>query len=363
MTVDSTTTDLTKSKTNELTYPIKPDPINGALTFIASGVYLVRMPMDLGLDHINIYLLEDVDGWYVVDTGLATQEVKTIWNKIVNELLFELPIKGLICTHFHYDHASLAPWMMRKFNIPLYMSAGEYLWMRVLADSKTERVSSQLQPFYLTHGVPQDLIDNILSMVESDPLSSIYPSTYNRVREGDVFEIKGRKWQVIMGEGHSPEHICLWSAEDDLLICGDQLLPEISSSVFVNEIEPNANPLKGWLASLEKLQALPKNTLVLPSHGGVFLGLHQRAKIIHSLHQKRLAQLRDVLETQGQCNLYQLMRALFKREMNSMNSMLALGETAAHVNYLLLDKKLKKQHSKDDGTIIYSLSCPSESNI
>lgn len=352
MTVKRSAPKYIKSQVSELSYPMA-SPSDGEPALVAPGVYLVRMPMDLGLDHINIYLLEDFDGWYVVDTGLATPTVKNIWRDIVNEWLDEKPLKGLICTHFHYDHASLASWMMKTFDIPLYMSAGEYFLMRTLADSKAKRVSTYLKPFYRQQGVPEDLIDNILSLIESDPLSSIYAPSYCRVREGDVFQIGGREWQILMGEGHSPEHVCLYSETDGLLIAGDQLLPEISSSVFVNEIEPQADPLRGWLASLTKLNSLPSDTMVLPAHGGVFLGLHQRTDAIYTLHQKRLTQTLDVVQTKGACHLYDIMRNVFTRKMSAMDTMLALGETAAHVNYLHFEKKLERQFSTDGGVITY----------
>lgn len=343
------------SQEQEFRY-ILASPEFGALVPVSDGIYSLRMPMDLGLDHINVYLLEDNDGWYVIDTGLASDRVRDIWTHIVTECLANKPLKGVICTHFHYDHASLADWLMNTFDIPLYMTSGEYLWMRTLAESRQKRVKETLKPFYLSHGVPSEIIDKILVMVEHDALSALYPPKYCRVRDGDVFTIGGRSWQVMIGEGHSPEHICLYDAQERLLIAGDQLLPDISSSIFVNEIEPDADPLRGWLASLNKLSALPTETQVLPSHGGMFVGIQPRTKELHGLHQKRLNRLLDVLKDKGDCTLYQLMRSLFSREMNAMNTMLALGETAAHINYLLYEKKLEKQISAENSGITYRLT-------
>ena len=36
---------------------------------IAEGILWFRLPMPIALDHINIYLLEDNDGWVLIDTG------------------------------------------------------------------------------------------------------------------------------------------------------------------------------------------------------------------------------------------------------------------------------------------------------
>ena len=46
------------------------NPVPGVPEKIADGVYWLRIPMPISLDHINIWLLEDDEGWTVVDTCL-----------------------------------------------------------------------------------------------------------------------------------------------------------------------------------------------------------------------------------------------------------------------------------------------------
>ena len=99
------------------------------------------------------------------------------------------------------------------------------------------------------------------------------PDAYHRLEDGDTFQMAGHDWQVIMGNGHSPEHSCLFCAELNVLISGDQLLPRISSNVSVFPTEPAADPLKDWLDSCAKLKAaLPDDVLVLPAHNEPFTG-------------------------------------------------------------------------------------------
>ena len=98
-----------------------------------------------------------------------------------------------------------------------------------------------------------------------------------RLRDGETLQIGKHAWQVIVGRGHSPEHACLYCPALKLLISGDQVLPRISSNVSVYPTEPDADPMADWLASLDKLQALvPDDVLVLPSHNECFRGLHAR---------------------------------------------------------------------------------------
>ena len=54
----------------EYPYPAHTDP--GTTIEVAEGVRSLTIPMGGALNHNNLYLLEDTDGWLVVDTGLAT---------------------------------------------------------------------------------------------------------------------------------------------------------------------------------------------------------------------------------------------------------------------------------------------------
>ena len=330
-----------------LEYPYPAPTPDAAVQQVAPGVLWARMPMPMALNHINVYLLEDDDGWYAVDTGLHLEEVKQLWQTLVDTQLKGKPLKGLICTHFHYDHAGLAPWLTQTFDIPLYMSFGEYFFMRSVGVQRNPGMVGQLASFYQRGGVPQQEIAGIISAVEKDPFIGHFPNTFNRLREGQRLAIGSRNWQVVIGEGHSPEHACLWCEQDALLIAGDQLLPEISSNVLVNEIEPNANPLALWLKTLERLERFPAETLVLPAHGPVFRGIKARSRALIEHHQTHLALLESASE--AGLNLWQAMHVMFTRQLNArklgaVEKMLALGETQAHLNYLCQAARLQNNN-------------------
>ena len=52
-----------------LDYPFEPPTPDGSHVEIAPGLLWLRMPMPMQLDHINVYLLRDGEGWALVDTG------------------------------------------------------------------------------------------------------------------------------------------------------------------------------------------------------------------------------------------------------------------------------------------------------
>ena len=97
-----------------------------------------------------------------------------------------------------------------------------------------------------------------------------------------------RLWEVVTGNGHSPEHACLLDRERGVLLAGDQVLPRISSNVSLGVSEPEGDPLGDWLASIAKLRGLPDDLLVLPGHGEPFTGLHVRLDQLDAEHAERL---------------------------------------------------------------------------
>ncbi|ARD46110.1 MBL fold metallo-hydrolase [Colwellia sp. PAMC 21821] len=336
-----------------LEYPITPPQADGSVVEIADGLLWLRMPMPMALDHINVYLLQDDDGWYILDTGLNTETTRQLWLTVIEKHCKSKAIKGVICTHFHYDHSGLATWLTQTFNVPLYMTYGEFYMIKTISSGLASLGNDHQLDFYHRSGLPRKDVDAMLNSCRKDPFIKLCPPSFTRLREGDVLTIGKRRWQIVIGEGHSPEHACLYCAEDKLLLAGDQLLPHISSNILVTEMEPQGQPLKYWLSSLEKLQTLDPNTLVLPAHGPVFREMHLRAKQLIQHHLEQLDILRAFALQVTEFNAYQAMKHLFKRSLSPIESMMALGETLAHLNWLESNGDLFCQRTNDTGINSY----------
>ncbi|GAA0796175.1 MBL fold metallo-hydrolase [Marinobacterium sediminicola] len=330
-----------------LEYPHQPPQDSGEVVEVADGVYWARIAMPMALDHINVYLLADDDGWYLVDTGLNTQASRDSWQALSERHFSGKPLKGIICTHFHYDHAGLASWLMKEFSAPLYMTHGEYFTMRALASSDTTIKEDSQREFFLRTGMPLERFERMLGSHRRDPFIPEFPASFIRLRDGDELTIKGRQWRVVVGEGHSPEHACLYAEDDRILLAGDQVLPGISSNVLVSDVEPEADPLKLWMSSLDRLKTLAEDTLVLPAHGLVFRGLHTRVDQLHAHHQRQLDVLMGPARQGESFTAWEAMSWLFTRELNSIELMLAQGETLAHLNYLCRTGQLLRQRGED----------------
>ncbi|NUQ50325.1 MAG: MBL fold metallo-hydrolase [Phycisphaerae bacterium] len=340
---------------DRIAFPFAPPQPDGELVTLAPGVFWARMPMPMQLDHINVYLLRDGDGWFIVDTGLNLPTSRALWETIVERHFDGLPLKGVICTHFHYDHAGLSAWLTERFDAPLYMTYGEYFTMRTLAGPPPEPLPDSLLRFYLRAGMPRKRVEEMFAKLRRDPFMPPHPRAFNRLREGQVLTIGGRDWRVVIGEGHSPEHACLYCAADRLLIAGDQLLPRITSNVLVSDIEPEANPLKLWLDSLDRLALLAPETLVLPSHERVFSGLLPRVAELHAHHRLQFDVVRNHLCDTGAATAFETKARLFPRSLSAVEDMMALGETIAHLSWLRYAGEVRRVLD-DDGLYRFSLA-------
>ncbi len=341
-----------------LDYPLVAPATDGSVVEVAPGILWARMPMPMALDHINIYLLRGSEGWTLIDTGLHTDMARERWEYIAANHLQGLPIVRLVCTHMHYDHAGLASWLCERFGIPLYMTHGEYFMMRALAEPMPDPLPQAHAEFYQRAGMPQERVDRMWRAMRKDPFMPPQPHSFTRLRGGDDIELGGRTWRVVIGEGHSPEHACLYCAQDEILIAGDQLLPRISSNVLVTGLEPEANPLQLWLESLARLEKLAPGTLVLPSHERVFRGLHARTQELREHHQHQFVLLRAHLTAHASCSAFEAMLHLFPRLRGPVDDMLALGETIAHLSWLRYEGVLRRVLD-EDGVYRFALADPS----
>jgi len=158
------------------------------------------------------------------------------------------------------------------------------------------------------------------------------PTHYQRLFGGDRIAIGGHRWQVRIGFGHSPEHAALYCAELGVLISGDMLLPKISTNVSVFAVTPLADSLGDYLQSIDRYRELPPETLVLPSHGLPFHGIENRVDALHAHHQERLQVLEEHCNTPR--NAAELLITLFPRDLDTHQTMFAMGEAIAHLNRL-----------------------------
>ena len=333
-----------------LTYPVKTTPEPGKAVQIQPGIYWIRLPIPFELDHINVWLLEDGDGYTLVDTGIYSNRTREAWQQIFEEVLKDRPIKRIVVTHFHPDHFGLARWLCERTGAEYVTSEETIERTSFLLDKADHENVETRMAFYQQHGISGlKIFENFLKGSLYTEVVSGYLQSNRIIGDGEILSIGGNDWQVIMTYGHAPGHINLYCKALNMLISGDQILPTITSNVSVYADQPDANPLNEYLESFKKFYFLAEDTMVLPSHGKVFEGLHIRTGEIVGHHHQTLEKIYSICEQAHA--VIELVPKLFRRKLEGINSVLAFGETLAHLNYLCAEQRL--QRKLESGKYIY----------
>lgn len=322
---------------------------------IVPGIHWLRMPLPFALDHINLWLLEDVDGWVIIDTGLARDAVKACWEQILARLATTPQggrITRIVVTHFHPDHLGLAAWLQEKTGAPVHMTLGEYLTAHATHDEIGGLGEAPMLAQFRAHGLDAE---RCAAQASRGPnyrrAVPLLPDSFQRLFDGEEFVAGRHRWQIRVGFGHSPEHASLYCAELGVLISGDMLLPKISTNVRVDAVTPMADSLADYLDSIDGYLELPAEVLVLPSHGLPFYGMHERIAALHAHHEERLRVLEENCASPR--SAADLLPTLFPRPLDTHQMMFAMGEAIAHLNHLEHAGRIVRSQG-DDGVFRFT---------
>lgn len=342
-----------------LIFPNAQPPEPGRLVEIAPGVRWFRLPLPYRLDHVNIYLIEDDDGWTVLDTGLGTDACRIAWESILSGPLSGQRLTSMIVTHFHPDHVGLAGWLADRFDLPLSMPRPEYLYSLALQYAPGDLGADMHRPFYRRHGLSPEITEAVLSRGhEYLRRTTGVPTTYHRIQHGDQLRIGARAFQVITGGGHALEQAMLYKPDERLFFAADQVIARISPNVSVHAMEPDLDALGIYLRSLSGLRdAVSQDVLVLPGHGLPFYGLHIRIAELLEHHAQRCNAIADACEQQP-LSVAELVPHVFHRILDEHQTGFAFGEVLAHVNHMLAQGRLA-QETGVDGIDRYSAGAAS----
>ena len=335
-----------------LDYPHAAPPRPAVALEVAPGVRWLRMPLPFALDHINLWLLDDGDGVAMVDCGLGNQTTRDLWDAYFAAAHGlgrggSLWVTRVIVTHHHPDHSGNAGWLTHRFGADLWTSVGEYFSAHAIGESQAGFSPGNHIALLRRNGLD---FASCQKMSESGNTYRRgvpdFPTSYCRLSDGQLLTIGGRLWRVIMGYGHSPEHAALYCESLGVLISGDMVLPKITTNISVWTVEPEGNPLKLFLDSIERYATLlPADTLVLPSHGLPFRGMRERIAQLHEHHRLRLEEV--VVACVSPKSAADILPTLFRRALDTHQMFFAMGEAMAHLHLLHEDGRLERRIGAD----------------
>jgi len=329
-----------------LGFPFAGPPPPAQSIEVVAGVRWLRMPLPFALDHINIWLLADGDGWTQVDCGYGDATTRALWDAHVATTLDGRPLQRVIATHYHPDHLGNAAWLTQRFACPLFMPQAEFLTAQLVAAGVANYSNEAVCDLFHDHGMADSDVAAMRGRGNNYRRGvPELPATFRRIIPGDGIEVDGKLWRTIGGYGHSPEHIALHCEQQGVCISGDMLLPKISTNVSAGPAERDGNPLGRFLDSIAAFRTLPPDTLVLPSHGLPFVGAALRVAQLEAHHAARLAELEATVDAPR--SAAELLPVLFRRELDLQQRYFAMGEAIAHLNYLWHAGRLARKIASD----------------
>ena len=170
----------------------------------------------------NMYLVEGRDSAMLIDTGRGMADLTAVIKQLTKNPLI------VVNTHAHPDHSG-ANYQFKK----IYVHPGD------LEDAKPYS-----KPQQMPAGAQQQ---NTIPEAELY-MGTIYDPEFVPLSDGQIFDLGGRRIEIIHAPGHSAGEICLLDKENKLLFTGD------NSNALVWLFLPTCRPLSQYLVTLEMLE-------------------------------------------------------------------------------------------------------------
>ncbi len=319
-----------------ITFPFADYPAAGTATEVAEGIFWISTTVPfVALKQVNLWLLRDGPGWTMIDCGYGKPHVREQLMETWASVLGGRPVTRLIVTHFHPDHAGNSGFIAEHWGLRPLMTQGEWFTANLAhADKDTDAIKPR-EDFYRRHGLSEAQVGKFSGEVLLYKDGVKLPHDYKRLRNGDVVEIGSDRWRVVVGEGHSPEHVSLYCAERRILIAGDQILPAITTNVSTWPAEPEFDAVGAFLATCRKfLDLLDPDTLILPSHRKPFVNVRYRLRELAVHHADRLNLM--LAGAGRETSAGELIDVLFRSGLDGHQIGFAMGEIIAHLNHLVV---------------------------
>lgn len=314
--------------TAQIAPSVQPPAAPDDLVEVAPDILRLRLPLDEGIDHVNVYLVRDGAGWLLFDTGVDSADARACWERLLTG-----PLSGglsrIVVSHHHPDHLGLARWLHERTGAVVYLRPEE----RDSADQTalgTSQAMDACRAYFGLHGMEDGDAITITGDLLPRFMACDTQFRSRTLEHGEVLQVGRYRFDVLVQGGHSVAQFCLHEPTAGLLLTGDQLLERITPNLSLLPWG-DRHPLRHYLASLEQIAALDLRC-IMPAHHGVYAGGVARAHGLIRHHQRALERFRTRL--QPGMKAMDVAIAVYGRRRNVLDRFLALTESLAHLQYL-----------------------------
>jgi glyoxylase-like metal-dependent hydrolase (beta-lactamase superfamily II) len=321
---------------------------------LGGGLYRIPLPLPGdALRAVNVYAIAGDDGVDLVDAGMALVQARERLTEALGQLGYGLgDIRNFFITHIHQDHYTLAVELRTTLRGQIALGEGEQVNMAAIREVAAGR--HEVGFIKMLHGMgAAELADPVRRLIGARPADLLprldWSDPDRWLADGATLDLGSRTLRVIHTPGHTQGHVVFHDEAGSSLFAGDHVLPHITPSIgFQPAITRTA--LRDYMGSLRLLLALPDSRL-LPAHGPVCESTHDRVTELLAHHESRLEQALGVAGGDP-VTAYQAASAIpwTRRQrkfadLDPMNQLLAVGETAAHLEVLVFRGQLERRTS------------------
>jgi glyoxylase-like metal-dependent hydrolase (beta-lactamase superfamily II) len=327
---------------------------------LGGGVYRIPLPLPMaGLKAVNVYALVDDQGVDLIDAGMGLVNARERLTSALAGLGCELgDIRNYFITHVHRDHYTLAVDLRRSRYGSISLGVGE---QANLAAARALAAGDGASAFYqdLNWMGALEIAERLEASGGGDrPGADEWEDPDRWLDDGTELHVRSRVLRAIHTPGHTRGHLVYHDEAASVLFAGDHILPHITPTIGM-EPARNRGALVDYLNSLRLVLTLPDARL-LPAHGPVQDSTHKRVHELLAHHEQRLAEILDAMPP-GRSTAYEVAEAIrwTRRqqrfaELETISQLLAVGETASHLELLIARGQLVR-HDGADGTGHYEL--------
>tara|TARA_B100000700_G_scaffold305256_2_gene378940 strand:- start:7772 stop:8812 length:1041 start_codon:yes stop_codon:yes gene_type:complete len=331
-----------------------------------------------GLSFVMPYLFEYSEGLVLFDAGYGTKNATSALENELKTLGYRISdINTFLVSHAHPDHLGMVGWLKKKVpqvNLVMHKREDEWLKDRWFKDNHWEERSNE---WLLKHGITQEEIHvdyPVSGNGKNGGLGLDFKLTYNKVKnfftrensdgnwrrsfemdilpdrtleDGEVIEFGEWRLKAVWTPGHTPGHLCIYDAKNNVMLTGDHVLPRITPNVslHVEDESTQRSPLAEYTSSLKKVSAFG-GILGLPAHEYNIENLANRCDFLIHHHQERLEEILvsigEGAVTAAEISARVKWNTRSFKEFSIWQKRSALGETLAHLTVLEHEERVSK---------------------